>query len=203
MAKCCSIFVLNCSAPASAGVPLGPCLKAFRFELKTRAHAPLSAAASGRNTSPLAGSLRKPLRRLRMPRSMPIIWRPSMPPCAGGVRPIAEKPLPTPKRKNGSSNALMSTGSSITLSGSISPPSTSLPWPWVSWSRAYPWQKSSPSHAFGIKRNQCRLRYPSQKWRICRQAGIALSLLAHISPIEWSNVILYGEYKLNRDLVRR
>jgi len=24
---------------------------------------------------------------------------------------------------------------------------------------------------------------------------------AHISPIEWSNVILYGEYKLNRDLV--
>jgi hypothetical protein len=34
-------------------------------------------------------------------------------------------------------------------------------------------------------------------------AGIDLSLLAHISPIEWSNVILYGEYKLNRDLVRR
>ncbi len=30
-----------------------------------------------------------------------------------------------------------------------------------------------------------------------------LSVLAHISPIEWSNVILYGEYKLNRDLVRR
>ena len=25
---------------------------------------------------------------------------------------------------------------------------------------------------------------------------------AHISPIEWSNVILYGEYKLNRDLVK-
>jgi hypothetical protein len=33
-------------------------------------------------------------------------------------------------------------------------------------------------------------------------AGIDISLLAHISPIEWSNVILYGEYKLNRDLVR-
>jgi hypothetical protein len=32
--------------------------------------------------------------------------------------------------------------------------------------------------------------------------GIDLSLLAHISPIEWSNVILYGEYKLNRDLVK-
>src|SRR5205823_11903897 len=30
-------------------------------------------------------------------------------------------------------------------------------------------------------------------------AGIDLSLLAYISPIEWSNVILYGEYKLNRD----
>ncbi len=34
------------------------------------------------------------------------------------------------------------------------------------------------------------------------KAGIDISLLAHISPIEWSNVILYGEYKLNRDLVR-
>lgn len=34
------------------------------------------------------------------------------------------------------------------------------------------------------------------------EAGIYLSLLAHISPIAWSNVILYGEYKLNRDLVR-
>ncbi len=34
-------------------------------------------------------------------------------------------------------------------------------------------------------------------------AGIDLSMLAHISPIEWSNVILYGEYKLNRDLVKR
>jgi TnpA family transposase len=32
--------------------------------------------------------------------------------------------------------------------------------------------------------------------------GIDISLLAHISPIEWSNVVLYGEYKLNRDLVR-
>ena len=32
--------------------------------------------------------------------------------------------------------------------------------------------------------------------------GIDITLLAHISPIEWSNVILYGEYKLNKDLVR-
>jgi heat shock protein HtpX len=65
-----------------------------------RAHAPLSAAASGLNIRPLAGSIRKPLRRLRTPRSMPIIWRPLMPPCAGGVRPIAEKPTPMPKRKS-------------------------------------------------------------------------------------------------------
>jgi hypothetical protein len=35
------------------------------------------------------------------------------------------------------------------------------------------------------------------------EAGMDILLLAHISPIEWSNVILYGEYKLNRDLVRR
>jgi hypothetical protein len=34
------------------------------------------------------------------------------------------------------------------------------------------------------------------------KAGVNLSLLASISPIEWSNVILYGEYKLNRDLVK-
>jgi hypothetical protein len=34
------------------------------------------------------------------------------------------------------------------------------------------------------------------------EAEIDLSFLTHISPIEWNNVILYGEYKLNKDLVR-
>jgi hypothetical protein len=34
------------------------------------------------------------------------------------------------------------------------------------------------------------------------EAKIDVSLLAHVSPIEWSNLILYGEYKLNQDLVR-
>ena len=33
-------------------------------------------------------------------------------------------------------------------------------------------------------------------------AGIDLSLLEHVSPIGWDNVILYGEYVLNKDLVR-
>ncbi len=33
-------------------------------------------------------------------------------------------------------------------------------------------------------------------------AGVDLSLLEHISPIGWENVILYGEYVLNRGLVR-
>jgi len=33
-------------------------------------------------------------------------------------------------------------------------------------------------------------------------AGVDIALLSHISPIEWSNVILYGEYKLNRELVK-
>jgi hypothetical protein len=33
-------------------------------------------------------------------------------------------------------------------------------------------------------------------------AEIYVSMLAHISPIEWSNVILYGKYKLNKSLVR-
>jgi TnpA family transposase len=34
------------------------------------------------------------------------------------------------------------------------------------------------------------------------EAGIDIILLSHISPIAWSNVILYGEYKLNKDMVR-
>jgi hypothetical protein len=33
-------------------------------------------------------------------------------------------------------------------------------------------------------------------------AGVDLSLLERISPIGWDNVLLYGEYVLNRNLVR-
>ena len=33
--------------------------------------------------------------------------------------------------------------------------------------------------------------------------GIDLSLLEHVSPIEWDNVVLYGQYVLDRKLVRR
>ena len=33
-------------------------------------------------------------------------------------------------------------------------------------------------------------------------AGVDLSLLENISSIGWENVILYGEYALNRRLVR-
>ena len=33
--------------------------------------------------------------------------------------------------------------------------------------------------------------------------GIELSLLRHVSSIEWDNIVLYGEYVLNRRLVRR
>lgn len=32
--------------------------------------------------------------------------------------------------------------------------------------------------------------------------GIDLSLLEHVSPVGWKNVLLYGEYVLNRDLVK-
>jgi hypothetical protein len=32
--------------------------------------------------------------------------------------------------------------------------------------------------------------------------GIDLSLLEHVSPIEWDNVVLYGQYILDRKLVR-
>jgi len=34
-------------------------------------------------------------------------------------------------------------------------------------------------------------------------SGVDLSLLEHISPIEWDNVVLYGQYILDRKLVRR
>jgi TnpA family transposase len=33
-------------------------------------------------------------------------------------------------------------------------------------------------------------------------SDINLSLMEHISPITWDNVILYGEYVLNRNLIR-
>ena len=33
--------------------------------------------------------------------------------------------------------------------------------------------------------------------------GIELSLLRRVSQIEWDNIVLYGEYVLNRRLVRR
>jgi len=32
------------------------------------------------------------------------------------------------------------------------------------------------------------------------EADIDITLLAHVSPIAWSNVIIYGDYRLNRDL---
>ena len=34
-------------------------------------------------------------------------------------------------------------------------------------------------------------------------ADLDLSLLEHISPIGWDNIILYGEYIINKDLIRR
>jgi TnpA family transposase len=36
-----------------------------------------------------------------------------------------------------------------------------------------------------------------------QMAGIDLNLLEHISPIGWENIILYGEYVLNRNLVQQ
>ena len=34
------------------------------------------------------------------------------------------------------------------------------------------------------------------------EEGIDATLLQHVSPIEWDNVILYGQYVLDRALVR-
>ena len=33
--------------------------------------------------------------------------------------------------------------------------------------------------------------------------GVDVSMLKHISPIEWSNVLLYGQYVIDRNLIRR
>ena len=33
--------------------------------------------------------------------------------------------------------------------------------------------------------------------------GIDVSLLQHVSPIEWDNVVIYGRYHLNRSKIRR
>ena len=34
------------------------------------------------------------------------------------------------------------------------------------------------------------------------QEGIDLALLEHVSPIEWENVLLYGEYVINKSLIQ-
>jgi TnpA family transposase len=35
-----------------------------------------------------------------------------------------------------------------------------------------------------------------------QEAGIDISLLEHVSPIEWDNVVLYGEYVIDRSWIR-
>ena len=35
-----------------------------------------------------------------------------------------------------------------------------------------------------------------------QEAGIDISLLEHVSPIEWENVVLYGEYVIDRSWIR-
>ena len=37
---------------------------------------------------------------------------------------------------------------------------------------------------------------------VALQTGIDVTLLQHVSPIEWDNVILYGQYVLDRARVR-
>jgi len=34
------------------------------------------------------------------------------------------------------------------------------------------------------------------------EEGIDISLLQHVSPIEWNNVLLYGEYIIDPNLIR-
>jgi hypothetical protein len=42
----------------------------------------------------------------------------------------------------------------------------------------------------------------TRKSTVCGH-GIDLSLLEHVSPIEWDHVVLYGQYILDRKLVRQ
>jgi hypothetical protein len=50
----------------------------------------------------------------------------------------------------------------------------------------------------------CIVYWQARVLRQCDPAGngIDLSLLEHVSPIEWDNVVLYGQYILDRKLVR-
>lgn len=38
--------------------------------------------------------------------------------------------------------------------------------------------------------------------RFPAKAGVDVGMLEHISPIEWENVILYGQYVIDRRLIR-
>ena len=38
--------------------------------------------------------------------------------------------------------------------------------------------------------------------RNCDDETVNLSLLEHVSPIEWDNVILYGQYVIDKNLIR-
>jgi hypothetical protein len=40
------------------------------------------------------------------------------------------------------------------------------------------------------------------RWRRPEDDTIDVALLGHVSPIEWDNVILYGQYVLDRPRVR-
>ena len=53
-----------------------------------------------------------------------------------------------------------------------------------------------------LKRELYRKRQPKIECHPIAN-GIDLSLLEHVSPIEWDNVVLYGQYILDRKLVRR
>jgi hypothetical protein len=52
-----------------------------------------------------------------------------------------------------------------------------------------------------------RCRRPHNRAWLCLPVAFVrlfdLSLLEHVSPIEWDNVVLYGQYILDRKLVRR
>ena len=53
------------------------------------------------------------------------------------------------------------------------------------------------------RENRCWTLYTAEPVCGSLPGGIDVSLLEHVSPIEWDNVMLYGQYILDRKLVQR
>jgi len=61
--------------------------------------------------------------------------------------------------------------------------------------------KNDPSDGRKMAENVPGIR-KSRSFSIQRKRGIDTSLLEHVSPIEWDNVLPYGEYVIDPKVIR-